>query len=59
LDTFNEQALTTTHEDIMGNLRNKWNPIYQAVEKKILWFKYNPECKIKGNSCYATKRRWK
>lgn len=35
LDTFNEQALTTTHEDIMLNLRNKWNPIYQAVEKKI------------------------
>lgn len=35
LDTFNEQALTTTHEDIMSSLRNKWNPIYQAVEKKI------------------------
>jgi len=35
LDTFNEQALTTTHEDIMSTLRNKWNPIYQAVEKKI------------------------
>ena len=35
LDTFNEQALTTTHDDIMTSLRNKWNPIYQAVEKKI------------------------
>lgn len=35
LDTFNEQALTTTHEDIMSSLRNKWKPIYQAVEKKI------------------------
>jgi predicted phage terminase large subunit-like protein len=35
LDTFNEQALTTTHEDIMQSLRTKWNPIYQAVEKKI------------------------
>lgn len=35
LDTFNEQALTTTHEGIMQSLRTKWNPIYQAVEKKI------------------------
>jgi len=35
LDTFNEQALTTTHDDIMTSLRNKWDPIYQAVEKKI------------------------
>jgi len=38
LDTFNEQALTTTHDDIMTSLRNKWDPIYQAVEKKIFGF---------------------
>ena len=32
LDTFNQQALTSTHSEIMSMLRNKWNPIYQAVE---------------------------
>lgn len=48
LDTFNEQALTTTHEDIMGNLRNKWNPIYQAVEKKIFGLNIIQNAKSRG-----------
>lgn len=32
LDTFSEQALTNTHSELMANLQDKWNPIYQAVE---------------------------
>lgn len=32
LDTFSEQALTSTHSELLSNLRDKWNPIYQAVE---------------------------
>jgi len=48
LDTFNEQALTTTHEDIMSTLRNKWNPIYQAVEKKIFGLNIIQNAAAKG-----------
>jgi len=32
LDTFNEQAMTNTHSEIMSMLRDKWEPICQAVE---------------------------
>lgn len=34
LDTFKERAETTRHEMILRNLRDKWNPVYQAVENR-------------------------
>ena len=48
LDTFNEQALTTTHENIMIALRDKWSPIYQAVEKKIFGLNIIQNAAAKG-----------